>query len=89
LGKDLYERMAVLAEHLNDVGQALGKSVSPTTKRSAHWRRGFCRPRAGSRSWAWRRTRRSLRWSRPRSCHANACPLRPSSLLCGRPILPM
>jgi DNA recombination protein RmuC len=28
LGKDLFERMAVLAEHLNDVGQALGKSVS-------------------------------------------------------------
>lgn len=28
LGKDLYERMAVLAEHMNDVGQALGKSVS-------------------------------------------------------------
>lgn len=28
LGKDLYERMAVLAEHLNDVGQALGKTVS-------------------------------------------------------------
>ncbi|MBM4127749.1 MAG: DNA recombination protein RmuC [Nitrospira sp.] len=28
LGKDLYERMAVLAEHFNDVGQALGKSVS-------------------------------------------------------------
>ena len=28
LGKDLYERMAVLADHLNDVGQALGKSVS-------------------------------------------------------------
>lgn len=28
LGKDLYERMAVLAEHLNDIGQALGKSVS-------------------------------------------------------------
>jgi len=27
LGKDLYERMAVLAEHLNDVGQSLGKSV--------------------------------------------------------------
>jgi DNA recombination protein RmuC len=27
LGKDLFERMAVLAEHLNDVGQALGKSV--------------------------------------------------------------
>lgn len=27
MGKDLYERMAVLAEHLNDVGQALGKSV--------------------------------------------------------------
>ncbi len=27
LGKDLYERMAVLAEHVNDVGQALGKSV--------------------------------------------------------------
>ena len=27
LGKDLYERMAVLSEHLNDVGQALGKSV--------------------------------------------------------------
>jgi len=28
LGKDLYERMAVLTEHLNDVGHALGKSVS-------------------------------------------------------------
>jgi DNA recombination protein RmuC len=28
LGKDLYERMTVLTEHLNDVGQALGKSVS-------------------------------------------------------------
>jgi DNA recombination protein RmuC len=27
LGKDLYERMAILTEHLNDVGQALGKSV--------------------------------------------------------------
>jgi DNA recombination protein RmuC len=27
LGKDLYERMAVLAEHLNDVGQSLGRSV--------------------------------------------------------------
>lgn len=27
LGKELYERMAVLAEHMNDVGQALGKSV--------------------------------------------------------------
>ncbi len=28
LGKDLYERMAVLAEHVNDVGHALDKSVS-------------------------------------------------------------
>ena len=28
LGKELYERMAVLADHMNDVGQALGKSVS-------------------------------------------------------------
>jgi DNA recombination protein RmuC len=28
LGKELYERMAVLAEYMNDVGQALGKSVS-------------------------------------------------------------
>lgn len=27
LGKDLYERMAVLAEHLNDIGLSLGKSV--------------------------------------------------------------
>jgi len=27
LGKDLYERMAILAEHLNDVGLSLGKSV--------------------------------------------------------------
>ena len=27
LGKDLYERMAVLTEYLNDVGQALSKSV--------------------------------------------------------------
>ncbi|MBM4123639.1 MAG: DNA recombination protein RmuC [Nitrospira sp.] len=27
LGKDLYERMAVLAEHFGDVGQALAKSV--------------------------------------------------------------
>lgn len=28
LGKELYERMAVLAGHMNDVGQALSKSVS-------------------------------------------------------------
>ena len=28
LGKDLYERMAVLTEHFNDVGNALSKSVS-------------------------------------------------------------
>ena len=28
LGKELYERMAVLAEHINDMGQALGKSVT-------------------------------------------------------------
>ena len=28
LGKDLYERMAVLAEHFNDVGHALSKSVA-------------------------------------------------------------
>lgn len=28
LGKELYERMAILAEHMNDVGQALGKSVT-------------------------------------------------------------
>ncbi len=27
LGKELYERMAVLTDHLNDIGQALGKSV--------------------------------------------------------------
>ena len=27
LGKDLYERMASLADHLNDVGQSLGRSV--------------------------------------------------------------
>jgi len=32
LGKDLYERMAVLAEHLNDVGQSLGRSVSAYNK---------------------------------------------------------
>lgn len=28
LGKELYERMAVLAEHVNDVGQALSKSIT-------------------------------------------------------------
>jgi DNA recombination protein RmuC len=27
LGKDLYERMAVLADHLNDIGQSIGRSV--------------------------------------------------------------
>ena len=32
LGKELYERMAVLAEHLSDVGQALGKSVQSYNK---------------------------------------------------------
>lgn len=32
LGKELYERMAVLAEHLADVGQSLGKSVQAYNK---------------------------------------------------------
>ena len=32
LGKDLFERMAVLAEHLSDVGSALGKSVQAYNK---------------------------------------------------------
>jgi DNA recombination protein RmuC len=32
LGKELYERMAVLTEHLNDIGQALGKSVGAYNK---------------------------------------------------------
>jgi len=32
LGKDLYERMAVLAEHLGDVGQALARSVQAYNK---------------------------------------------------------
>ncbi|MCG3777677.1 MAG: hypothetical protein JW388_0371 [Nitrospira sp.] len=32
LGKDLYERMAVLTEHLNDIGQALGKSAQAYNK---------------------------------------------------------
>ncbi len=32
LGKDLYERMAVLAAHLNEIGQALGKSVGAYNK---------------------------------------------------------
>ena len=32
LGKELYERMAVLADHLNEVGQSLGKSVHAYNK---------------------------------------------------------
>lgn len=32
LGKDLYERMAVLADHLNDIGQSLAKSVQAYNK---------------------------------------------------------
>jgi DNA recombination protein RmuC len=28
LGKDLYERMALLAQHVNEIGAALGKSVA-------------------------------------------------------------
>ncbi|MDR4481338.1 MAG: DNA recombination protein RmuC [Nitrospira sp.] len=32
LGKELYERMAVLTDHLNDIGQALGKSVGAYNK---------------------------------------------------------
>ena len=32
LGKDLYERMAVLADHLNEIVQALGKSVGAYNK---------------------------------------------------------
>jgi DNA recombination protein RmuC len=32
LGKELYERMAVLTDHLNEVGQALGRSVTAYNK---------------------------------------------------------
>jgi len=32
LGKELYERMAILTDHLNEVGQALGKSVTAYNK---------------------------------------------------------
>ena len=32
LGKELYERMAVLADHLNEVGHSLGKSVHAYNK---------------------------------------------------------
>jgi DNA recombination protein RmuC len=32
LGKELYERMAVLTDHLNEIGQALGKSVGAYNK---------------------------------------------------------
>jgi DNA recombination protein RmuC len=32
LGKDLYERMAILTDHLNEIGQALGKSVGAYNK---------------------------------------------------------
>jgi DNA recombination protein RmuC len=32
LGKDLYERMAVLVEHLNEIGQSIGKSVHAYNK---------------------------------------------------------
>lgn len=32
LGKELYERMAVMADHLNEVGQSLGKSVHAYNK---------------------------------------------------------
>ena len=32
LGKELYERMAVLTEHLNEIGQALGKGVGAYNK---------------------------------------------------------
>jgi DNA recombination protein RmuC len=32
LGKELYERMGVLADHLNEIGQALGKSVGAYNK---------------------------------------------------------
>ena len=32
LGKDLYERMSVLAEHLSTIGQALTKSVQTYNK---------------------------------------------------------
>ena len=32
LGKDLYERMAVLADHLNDIGQSLTRSVQAYNK---------------------------------------------------------
>ena len=64
LGKDLFERMAVLTDHLNEIGQALGKSVGAYNRAVGSLETRVCRLPESSRTSGFHRTRTLRCWKR-------------------------
>ena len=72
LGKELYERVSVLTDHLNDIGQALRNSVEPITRRSDRSNPGFCLRLENSKTSGYHLRRKLRYWNRP-TLNRGAC----------------